>query len=303
MAQATGSRINLGYVAEVTPGTTPATPAFKAVPITNETVQLSRGLISDNSLRADRQKRFSRLGNRTVGGAISVNYAPHTYADWVQAVMFSATTTTVGAKVGTTQKSFTIEMGQPDIGVYRTFNGMTPSSFTLNVPSGNALVTAEFEFMGMNGAMTATSMDATFDQPSNADQPFVHLDSTFNEGGTGISYLTGLTVTIDNALTQNYALGSAGARSITAGMANVTGQIVAFFESSALFLKFLNETESSLSFTLNANSTTETWTLPRVKYNAASIALNGDGPQTLTLPFEALFDTASGTVLTVTSAG
>lgn len=303
MAQATGSRINIGYVVEGTPGVTPPTPAFKALPITTETIQLSRGLISDNSLRADRMKRFSRLGNRTVGGNISVNYAPHTYADLVQAVMFSATTTTVGAKVGTTQKSFSIEIGQPDIGVYRSFTGMTPSSFTLTVPSGNALVTGEFEFMGMNGAIGAASLDASFDQPSNADAPFVHLDSTFNEGGTGISYLTGLTVTIDNALTQNYALGSAGARSITAGMANVTGQITAFFESSALFTKFINETNSSLSFTLSANSTVETWTLPNIKYNAASIALNGDGPQIITMPFEALFDTTSGTVLTVTSVG
>lgn len=303
MAQATGSRINIGYVIETVPGTTPATPQLKALPITNETIQLSRGLISDNSLRADRMKRFSRLGNRTVGGAVSVNYAPHTYADWVQAVMFSATPTSAGAKVGTTQTSFSMEIGQPDIGVYRQFNGMTPSSFTLTVPSGNAMVTADFEFMGMNGVIGTSTLDADYTEPSDEDEPFVHLDSTFNEGGTGISYLTGLTLTIDNALTQNYALGSAGARSITAGMANVTGQITAFFESAALFQKFLTETESSLSFTLSANNTTETWTLPRVKYNAASIALNGDGPQTVTMPFEALYDSASQTVLTVTSVG
>lgn len=300
MAQATGSLIKLGYVAEVTPGTTPATPALKALPITTHSLQLSRGLISDNSLRSDRMKRFSRLGNRTVGGSISVNYAPNTYEELLQAVMFSATTVTAGAKVGTTQKSFTIEHGQPDIGVYRTFTGMTPASFTLTVPSGNALVTAEFEFNGMNGATGATSLDATFDQPSNADVPFVHLDAVFNEGGTGVSYLTGVQVKIDNQLSTNYALGSAGARSITAGMANVTGQITAFFESSVLVNKFLNETSSSLSFTLNAGGSSETWTLPNVKYNAASIAISGDGPQIITLPFEALFDATSGTVLTVT---
>lgn len=302
MAQATGSRINLGYVKEVTPGTTPLTPAFKALPITGHTLQLSRGLISDNSLRSDRMKRFSRLGNRTAGGSISVNYAPNTYADLLEAVMFSATSVTAGAKVGTTQSFFTVEHGQPDIGVYRQFTGMCPSSFTLNVPSGNSLVTAEFEFLGMNGEIASSTLDANFDEPSNADEPFVHLDSTFSEGGTGIAYLTGVQVKIDNALSANFALGSDGARSITAGMANVTGQITAFYESGELAQKFLNETESSLQFTLSSNGTTETWSLPRVQYNSAGVAVSGDGPQVITLTFEALYDQATDTVLSVTAS-
>lgn len=301
MAQATGSRIRFGYVAEVTAGTTPASPALKALPITSHNLQLTRGLISDNSLRSDRMKRFSRLGNKTVGGSVSVNYAPNTYSDWVKAVMFSSTDVSAGAKIGTTQTSFSIEHGQPDIGEYRQFLGMVPSSFTLNVPSGNSLVTAEFEFVGMNGVISSSTLDPTFDSPDADDEPFVHLDATFSEGGSGISYLTGVQVKIENQLSSNYALGSASARSITPGMANVTGQITAFFESAVLANKFLNETESSLSFTLNSNGTAETWSLPRVQYNSSTVAISGDGPQIITLTFEALWDSTVGSPLVVTA--
>lgn len=306
MPQATGSRLALAYVAEVTAGTTPTTPALLSVPIISTDLQLSRGLVSDSSLRPDRMKRYSRLGNKSVGGKVQVAYAPDVYDDWLAAVMFSAGATgwtTNVAKVGTTQKSFSIEHGQADIGQYRQFTGCTPSAFTLNVPSGNTLVTADFEFVGMNGAIAATSLDADgYGVPAVTGDPFVHLDGSFTEGGSSIAYMTGLQLKIDNKLQSNYALGSSAARSITPGMASVTGQITVFFESAALITKFLAETNSSLTFTLVSGAKSQIWNMPVVQYNAANVAVSGDGPQVITLPFEALYDSGIGSVLQVTRA-
>lgn len=300
MTQATGSRSYLAYVAETVAGTTPATPALKGIPFQNTSLNLTRGLVTDPSLRSDRQKRYSRLGNRMVGGNIVVSYAPNTFDELLESVFLSSWTTDV-LKIGVTPKSFTFEIGHPDISQYRTFTGVTAGGFTLNVPSGNTLVTGEFTMMGTNGAIGSATVDAAggIEAPVEGD-PFVHLDATFLEGGVSIGYLTGVQIEIQNQLTANYAAGSPGARSITAGMATVTGQITAYFESAALFTKWLAETDSSLKFTLTVGADSQEWFLPKVQYSASTIPVANDGPIIQTLTFEALYDSVTGSVVQVT---
>ena len=55
--------------------------------------------------------------------------------------------------------------------------------------------------------------------------------------------------------------------------------------------KFINETESSIEFTLVDVAGNEIKvSLPRVKYNGGQPDTNGDGPITIALPFQALYD-------------
>ena len=300
MAQATGIRTYLGYIAEVTPGTTPATPALTGVPRISDTLQLTKGLISDSALRPDRMSRYLRLGNKAVGGNISVSYAPNTFDPLLECAFRSAYATNV-LKIGSVDKSVTIEIGHPDISQYRQFTGVRVNKFTLNVPSTNTLVTAELELLGENGTLSATTIDtdATIVDAVSA-QPFVHLDATFQEGGASIAYLTGVQVVIENNLQANYAAGSASARSVTAGMAKVSGQVTAYFESNALYNKWLNETSTSLQFVLNSGASSETWNFPNVKYTAITMPTPGDGPIIVTLSFQALYDSGSSSLCSVT---
>lgn len=301
MAISTGSRSYVAYITETVAGTTPVTPAFKGVPFTGTTLNLTRGGISDPSLRSDRMKRYFRLGNRTVGGNISVSYAPGTYDDFLEATCMGLWATNV-LKVGTTVRTFSMEIGHLDVTQFRTFTGCAMGGLTLNVPSGNTLVTGEFEVMGMNGAIAATTLDSdsTIDYAGTTGTPFVHLDATFLEGGVAIGYLTGVQVKIDNSLTVNYAAGSAGARAITSGMSLITGQVTAYFESAALFAKWFAETTTSLSFTLVSGAKSQAWLMPNVRYTASTIPVSGDGPVIQTLTFEALFDAVTGTTLQIT---
>lgn len=299
MTQALGSKSYLAYVAEVTPGTTPSTPTLTSVPMQSESLDLSRGLITDSSLRTDGMQRFARLGNKSVGGSVSVSYAPQTYDAFLESA-FRSTWATNTLKFGTAEKFFSLEVGNADTSTYKQFTGCRVSTFTLNVPTGNSLVTGDFEFLGMDGNITSTSLDADGVTPVAEGTPFVHLDGTFSEGGSTIGYLTGIQVKIDNQLKQNYAAGSAAARSITHGMANVTFQITGFWESSALFTKWLNETSSSLTFTLNSGSNSQTWTIPKVHYDSFKMPIQNDGAIIQTLTGRALYDATSGTILTVT---
>lgn len=300
MTQATGIRTYFGYIAEVTPGTTPATPSLVAVPRVSDTLQVTRGLIKDAALRSDRMPRYLRLGNKAVGGNVNVSYAPNTFGPLLEAAFRSAYASNV-LKIGTTDKSITCEVGHPDISQYRQFTGVRVNKFTLNVPSTNTLVTAELELLGENGIISATTLDAGGGiDDATAAQPFVHLDATFTEGGSSIGYLTGVQVVIENNLQANYAAGSAAARSVTAGMAMVTGQVTAYFESAALFTKWYSETASSLAFTLNSGASSEAWNFPNVKYTALTLPTAGDGPIIQTLSFEALYDAGTSSLVTVT---
>lgn len=299
MAQSTGSNTYFAYVVEATPGTTPASPVMKSIPIQTTSLNMTRGLITDPSLRSDRMKRFSRQGNRSVGGNVVVSYSPDVYDDLLAASFHGAWASNV-LKIGSTQSFMSVELGHLNVAQYRSFVGCTVNEFTLNVNSGNQLVTAEFAMMGMNGAIASTSLDANgVDAPAQLD-PFVHLDGVFNEGGSPIGYMTGLQLKIGNQLTTNYAAGSAGARSITPGMANVTGQITGYFESAALYEKWLNETASSLSFTLTSGTKSQAWSIPNVKYTASTIPVANDGPIIQTLTFEGLYNAGISSIVQVT---
>lgn len=286
--QATGIRSYFATVSETTPGTTPATPVLVAVPRISDTLQKTRGLISSNALYADRQSRNVRLGNIAVGGTVSLEYAPNSFDNVLEAAMRS-TWATNSVTPGVTDKSLTVEIGHPDVGWYDQFTGCRVNKFTLNVPSGNNYVTAEVEIMGENGATTAASIDTVGGVDDAAvGTPFVHLDGTFNEGGTSIAYFTGLQVVLDNNMQANYALGAAGARSITHGMFKCTGQITAYYESNALAAKWLGETMTALTFTLNGGASSQTWTMPNCKLTSMTKPTPGQGPILVTFGFEAL---------------
>lgn len=297
----TGSRSYFAFISEVTPGTTPATPQLTAVPRISDSLNMTRGQVADNSLRPDRAPRNVRLGNKAVGGSVQVAYGPNTFNTLLEAAARNTFTSDVLKFPGTTDKSFTCEIGYTDSSLFRTFTGVRVNTFTLNVPSGNQNVTAEIEVVGENGANGTSTIDAGGGISDATDaQPFVHLDASFEEGGSTIAYVTGVQVKVENQQQPVYVAGSATARGVVAGMAKVTLQITALFESNALFTKFINETLSSFKFTLTSGTSSEEWYFPNIKYISSNIPTGGDGPVVQTVTAEALWDTPTGCVFKVT---
>jgi hypothetical protein len=56
MSIASGARSRLAYIAEVTPGTTPGTPALKVLRATQRDINLQKNILTSNEVRSDRQK-------------------------------------------------------------------------------------------------------------------------------------------------------------------------------------------------------------------------------------------------------
>ena len=89
------------------------------------------------------------------------------------------------------------------------------------------------------------------------------------------------------------------------GSANVTGQITAMFEDLDLISNFVDEDEIDvlvyLTTTSAVNSPACTIYLPRIKLGGANVAIQGQGSQTITIPYQALKYVGSGAGIETTT--
>ena len=86
------------------------------------------------------------------------------------------------------------------------------------------------------------------------------------------------------------------------GLATVEGTMTVYYEDAALINKFLNETESSLSVTVDdpTGANGYTFYFPRIKYNGAATPLANPQSRFIELPFVALKDMSAGYSLRLT---
>lgn len=300
MPQAAGSRKQIAFIAEATFGVTPATPQTQLIEYVDFSFGLDRPLITDPSIRPDRQISFVRSGNESVKGDMSVVMCASNYDTFLEALLQGTWTTNVLTIPATsTQRSFAIEEGFTDLAQYHVFNGCVVDSMTMDITTDN-FVTAKFSFLGATEtAMSGTSIDTT-PTAITSKPKFYHVGGTFKEGGSVVGYLSSISWTLKNGLNASNALGASGVRAITSSQVEVSGSVSALFEDVVMYNKFKNNTDSSLEFTLTDGTNTHTYLIPKVKYTKAQVKGNGDGPLTVDLDFNASYDTTTTTTLRIT---
>ncbi|UYA98692.1 putative major tail structural protein [Xanthomonas phage vB_Xar_IVIA-DoCa5] len=202
-------------------------------------------------------------------------------------------------KAGVTRRSFTIERFFGDILTvdkpYHRFTGVEFNTLALAI-SANAMVTGTFGVLGQNMTTdTVVIAGATYADPTTTS-PLDSFTGTLNEAGTPIAVITEIQLNLENALEARFVVGSKQSIRPSIGRSNCSGTVTAYFENSALLDKFINETESSIVFELPDGAGNKyVITLPRIKYNGGQPDVEGEGPITLSMPFQALLDSVSGT--------
>ena len=299
MTQAAGSRVQLAYVVESAYGTTPATPTLQLVDFVSFSGGLNPQAISDPTIKSNRQKSYARRGNVATEGSLDVVLRPDNYDALIEAAMQGTWTTNV-LKVGATKRSFSIEQGFQDLVQYRVFTGSTIGTMSVDVPL-NGLVTAQFGFSGANTTpFSGTTVSAAL-TPVTSKPGFFHEGGTFKEGGAVVGFLSAIKFELNNNLTTAYALGVLGARDVTSGTVGITGTVTALFEDVSFYNKFVNNTDSVIEFTLLTETAESlTFKFPRVKYTTGAVAVQNDGPLSVEMKFEALYDDTEGSALTIT---
>ncbi|MEZ0231899.1 MAG: phage tail tube protein [Methylophilaceae bacterium] len=211
-------------------------------------------------------------------------------------------------KNGVTQSSFTIEKEFADIVQFISYRGMMPSQMTLDVQSGS-FAGGSFTFLGKDSAQAAvTVMPGT----KGASLSYPVMNSVNNvsnilENGAALAntFIKSLSLSLDNGLRGQDAIGVLGNVGIGNGNLNLSGSMDIYFADAALYQKFINNTDSSLSFRLSDSAGRGyVFTLPRIKYSNAQIVAGGMNQDVMvSLSWQAIRHPTSGTTIIIDRVG
>ena len=301
MAFAQGSRSSLSFIAETAFGTTPSTPTFANLPFNTHSLDLTKDRVEGNEIQADRMPRVDRHGNKQAGGSIEVDLRKGDFDGLFESAFLNTYSTNV-LKIGTTPKYFSFEDAANDIAQFRLFTGMAVSSLNVSI-APNQMVTGTFDLVGKTMTQAGTTA-STGGAPtaSSTNAPFDSYSGTITDGGSGLAIVTSLDFSLTNSFAPTFVIGSDSAQQLEFGRAIVEGTMTVYYEDETLINKFLNETESSLSVSVDdpTGASTYTFDFPRVKYNGAAVPVQNPASRLITIPFVSLYDTTEGTNLKLT---
>jgi len=301
MAIANGAQHQLHYVAETTYGTTPATPTWKPIPHTGTTLNMSKDAVESEKLRGDRQIEDFRHGNKTIGGDISCELEYEAFDDLLEAVMCGSWDTDT-LKSGTTRRSFTLEREFNDLATpeYHRHTGCEFNSMAVSV-APNQMATATFSIVGKDLSVDTSEVSGSTYSSDVGNTPFDSFTGSITEGGSSIATVTAIEFTIENGIEPLFSVGSDTTNRPSIGKSRVTGSLTTYFDSKALYEKFLNETESEIVLTLtDVDGNDYQFDIPRVKYNTGQPDVSGEGAVTISMDFVALYNDADGSQLVIT---
>ncbi|CTQ45770.1 phage tail tube protein [Roseibium aggregatum] len=207
---------------------------------------------------------------------------------------------------GVTVNSFSIEKQFGDVGQFFLYQGMLVSSMELNFNAEEVLA-GTFTFLGKNGAnATSTYGDGSPTPASttpvmNAVNHVASLRESGVELSSSNSFIRTFSISLDNGLRGQKAIGDAGNVGVGLGRVNLTGSLELYFKDGALYTKFINETEISLDLTVTDRlGNSYIFTLPRVKLTNPQISAGGPDEDVIaTFEYQALRDPVTGATIQI----
>jgi len=203
------------------------------------------------------------------------------------------------AKVGTTLDTFTFERRFTDVAKYQQFVGVAVNQMSFSIQP-DQMVSGSIDLIGMGGGeISDTSLGSPVAAASNS--PLVSFDGAIYADGEKRAVVTGLDFTINNNRSVVPVVGSIISPDVFEGQAVITGTVTAFFADVTEYNLFRNETDSQMGIKLNDINGTDflSFMFPRLKFSAATMDPPQNGPVTLSMPFSALYDSVTGTSITI----
>ena len=308
MAFAQGSRSRLTVAPEASFGVLPSSPDFSVLPYRTHSLSLTKERVQGQDILGDRMAFIDRHGNRMVEGSIEVELRRGVYDLLLESAFFNTFNSSDQITIGTTPQYLAFEDAALDITQFRQFSGCLVNTATFNI-APNQMVQATFDIVGKNMTQAGTSLDAS-PTAAAAFEPFDSYNGELLEGGVGtandLCIVSQLNLSISNDINPAYVILCADNRDTAAqmqfGNATVEGTMTVYYEDAVLINKFLNETESELSITVDDPTGTNGYTfyMPRVKYNGATVPVADRTSRFIEMPFVALKDNSAGYSLRLT---
>lgn len=233
-----------------------------------------------------------------------------------QSAIATTTVTPVGKRTfvpssGHTDKSFAIEHWYPNAPASELFLGCKVSKIGLQLPP-TGLAQIALDVMGQDVADTTAKRSAValgsqyYTAPTavTSTGSLASVNGVLRVAGATIATVTGLSLDINSAYTSDAVVGSNVKPNMFPGRVTVSGQLTAYFDSTALRDTFWQETEIDLmgAFTASNAGTADflAFYCPRIKVSGAA---KDDGEKGIvqTLPFTALLYQGAGVGVDLTT--
>ena len=305
---ANGSQVSLHYVAESTYGTTPGTPALTAIRYNSNTLNLGKEVISSEEIRSDRMTTDTRHGPKSVAGDIVTELSYGSHDDLLAAALAGTWVSEEPAsgtdqlKAGTTRTSLTVRKYFEDLttgNAYHVLTGCEVNSLNLSITPG-AIVGSTYSLMGQGLATQASEISGAVVGTASTTEALTAISGAINEGGVAIATVTELSLTIENGMETRFVVGSDETLQPSIGRSKVSGSVTAYYEDQALLDKFIDETNSSLDVTLLDTAGNQIKIdIPNIVFTSGAPDVGGEGPITLSMSFDAVYDSTNDTNLLI----
>jgi hypothetical protein len=164
---------------------------------------------------------------------------------------------------------------------------MVVGQYQMNI-TAKQVITVAVTFMGMSGAESTSTLDASPDAvPALATYPVFAASANVGrvgEGGSALSspnWVHGLQVSINNNITPVEAIDSTGPVSLTGHECTVSGTMDTYFGSDTMLAKFYAGTASSIVTIMTKGNQAMILTLPRVTYTGGSPNATGKNTENM----------------------
>lgn len=201
---------------------------------------------------------------------------------------------------GVTKKSYTLQKAFTDLATPELWNftGARVSTWGIELGTGSILTTS-FSMLAKDAQMVETQFSGATVSAANTNTVMnavnnVAAISFDGDPGSSTLYFNSLSLTLDNSLRGQEAIGTLGYIGIEGGRLSVTGSIELYFENSAVYDKFRAASAFALSFLAqDAEGNVYVVTVPRAKYTSMEIVSGGlDQDIFASAEFEAIINTA-----------
>lgn len=289
-------------IAEVTMGTTPATPAFKLLRDMRISGGSNRSATRSPERRSDRAAANFYKNLASHSRSIEIPFSRDAGTDVLLESLLCSTFSTNTLKNGSTKTPFTLEEkyegGATD--PYKRLTGCLCDSLALSLRNGEP-GSMVFGIQAMAEATATTAIaSATYAAPTPGYAPVTPADITVN-GLFGISSakVSSLSLNISNNMSPLYKWGSVDPYDIGLGLLSITGSVSFYFSALTDYSTFTTPTGSlTLDLTIGsqANYKDEIVLTNCVVANPVVDDPGATGTHMVTLNFEAMYaagDTAA----------
>lgn len=287
MSKATTNYTDLSYIAEVTPGVIPTSPAFQLLPTTGGALALNISTEVSEVIRSDRQIDDLVPVDAEVTGDINFELS---YTPWKPLIIELLRSAQTGSpyKNGSDAPTTYTFCKRVIVGTttnYFYYTGCVIGSMTLNFATGTRL-TGTLNVMGREETATTTGLGGqTFTDV--AEYAIMNSVSNLLIAITDLPAETcfqKLDLTIANNSAGAKCIGVFGSSDIQDFALDVTGSIETYFEDLVLYNKFINSQSFAVTITLTDSLTNEIEiVMPRCKFEELSVPIPGKN-QFLSMP-------------------